>query len=68
MERKVVRMARCQSPPEKSGQGFTARQSRMVILFFFFSNLFNSAVRSSQDVGREFEIIKGRFLSAEYIK
>lgn len=61
---KSSRIAGCKSPP-RSGQGFTARQSRMVI--HFSSTMFNSAVRFSRGVGRELESIKGRFLSGEYI-
>lgn len=57
-------IAGCKSPP-KSGQGFRARQSRMVI--HFSPTMFNSAVRFSQGVGIELETIKGRLLSREYI-
>lgn len=59
------RIIGCKSPPMNSGQGFTARQSRMVI--YFSPTMSNSVVRFSQGMGRELEIIKDRFLSGEYI-
>lgn len=62
---KIVRIIGCKSPPMKSGQGFTARQSRMVI--HFSPAMSNSVVRFSQGMGTELEIIKDRFLSGEYI-